>query len=158
MAQLSDALVNGIFDRVLSWPMTLGRFESVNQHEPKSSPGTGMSYSQWVQEIRPVGKMSGLQATTGVLILQGRIYMPFLTKPYDFIDPQITSATADFMGALSGDFDFDVLFNVRNVDLLGSSGVMLRAIAGYVEINREMYRVMTITIPIIVNDMFLQGS
>jgi hypothetical protein len=74
------------------------------------------------------------------------------------IDPAVTSATVDLIGRMSADFDFGEIASVRNVDLLGQTGHSLSAQAGYVEIDRRMYRIMTITIPIIVNDMFAQGD
>ncbi len=157
-ASFNDAAINAVFDRVESWAKASGRFEDVNGHEPKNAPGNGLSCSVWVQAIRPMPKGSGLAATTGVLVLNLRIYVSFTSQPFDAIDPNVLSATTDFMGAISGDLDFDDIANVRNVDLLGSSGTAMSAVAGYVEIDRRMFRVMTTTIPIIVNDMFAQAS
>ena len=155
---INDAAINAIFDAVVSLALQSGRFDSVNQHEPKSAPGTGITCSIWMQQIRPVPRASGLAATTGLLILYERLYTSFLSQPYDMIDPAVTSATVDLIGRMSADFDFGEIASVRNVDLLGQTGHSLSAQAGYVEIDRRMYRIMTITIPIIVNDMFAQGD
>jgi hypothetical protein len=155
-----DAAINIIFDKIISYALATGRFDHVNQHEPKNSPGTGMLFSLWVQAIRPV-RSSGLGATSGLVVFQGRIYTNFISQPYDMIDPNVMAATADLMNALSGDFDFGGEANVRAVDLLGQTGgqnTALSAQAGYVEIDRQMMRVMTIMIPIIVDDMFIQGA
>lgn len=155
-ANFNDAAISGVFDKVVSYAMSTGRFDSVNQHEPKNAPGNGLTCSVWVQTIKPA-KLSGLNATSGVVILYARIYTSFVAQPYDYIDPKITAATTDFMGALSGDFDFGGQFNTREVDLLGDNGVPLSAQAGYIEIDRRMFRVMTITVPIVINDMFAQA-
>jgi hypothetical protein len=152
-----DAAVNTVFDKVVSYALATGRFDAVNQHEPKSAPGTGLSCSVWMQNISPV-RTSGLAATSGVVVLQARIYTSFMKQPFDMIDPEVMAAVADLMGALSGDFDFGGDVDVRNVDLLGSTGTPLSAQAGYVEIDRRMFRVMTITVPIIINDMFVQEA
>jgi hypothetical protein len=45
---------------------------------------------------------------------------------------------------------------VRNIDLLGEYGQRLTAQAGYLQLSDGMYRIFTITIPCIVNDMWTQ--
>jgi len=52
--------------------------------------------------------------------------------------------------------DFELGGNARNIDLLGQTGVQLSAQAGYVEIDNRLFRVMDITIPVIVNDAWAQ--
>lgn len=155
----ADAAVMTLFDKIVSYALASGRFDSVNQHEPKNAPGVGVSCSVWSQTIKPV-RSSGLQATSGVVVFQARIYSNFLSEPYDMIDPNVMSAAANLMGQLTADFDFGGEANVRQLDLLGTTGAStsLQANAGYVEIDRQMFRVMTITIPVIVDDMFAQKS
>src|SRR5260370_37732 len=109
-----------------------------------------------MQLIKPI-RTCGMGATSGIVVLMARIYKNFRSEPFDMIDPDVMSATTDMMGAISGDFQFGGAAGVRAVDLLGSSGTALSAQAGYVEIDRQMFRVMTITIPIILNDMFSQA-
>lgn len=154
-SNFNDAAINAVFDKVVSYGLGLGRFDSVNQHEPKSAPMSGITASIWVQSVRPA-RSSGQAMTSGVLLLNFRIYMNFVAQPFDMIDPAVTAATADIMGAFSGDFNFGGVAGVRAVDLLGMTGNALSAVAGYVEIDRKMFRVMTISIPIIINDMFAQ--
>ena len=154
-ANFNDAAINVIFDKIVGHALQTNRFEAVNQHEPKNAPGNGLTCAVWIQTIKPY-KGSGLSMTSGVVIMMARIYTNFIAQPYDMIDPNVTAATTDFMGALSGDFDLGGDVDVRAVDLLGMSGTTLSAQAGYVEIDRRMFRVMTVTIPIIINDMFSQ--
>lgn len=156
-AQFNDKAINTVFDKVLSYALASGRFESVNQHEPRSKPKNGISGALWAQSIRPI-RSSGLAATSGVVTFFFRIYTRFNAEPIDMIDPEVMSATSDLMGALSADFDFGGDADVRNVDLLGSQGTPLSAQAGYMDIDRTMFRVMTITIPVIINDMFVQTA
>lgn len=153
-SNLNDAGVLDVFSRLESFALQSGRFDSVNGHEPKSAPGNGVTYAIWMQTIRP--GLSGLSATSGLLLFNGRIYKAFTSIPYDAIDPQVTSATLDIMAAMSGDFQLGGVEDVRNVDLLGSTGYPLMANAGYVEMDRLMYRCMTLQIPIIMNDLFNQ--
>jgi len=154
----NDAAVMTVFDKIVSYALASGRFDHVNQHEPKNAPGHNISCSVWINNILPYRPGSGLNATTGVVQLNARLYTNFRSQPYDMIDPHITAATCDLMGALTADFDFGGEAGVRNIDLLGMTGVPLSAQAGYVEIDRQMFRVITLTIPVIINDMFVQGA
>ena len=156
MSNFDDAAVNIVFDKVVSYALQSGRFEHVNQHEPKNAPGNGIECSVWVNQITPL-RSSGLTATSGIVTLYARVYTNFRQQPFDQIDPNVLSAAGDLMGALTADFDFGEEANVRAIDVFGvSNSVPLSATAGYVEIDRQMFRVMTITIPIIINDMFAQ--
>lgn len=146
--------VNTLIDKVTSHAASLGLFRSVNSHEPKVAPGSGLRYAVWAQSIEPIGAASGLASTSGYVVVQGRIYGNMLQKPEDDVDPQIMGAATTLIGAYSGDFDFGE--TVRNVDLLGMYGQKLGAQAGYITIGQTMYRVMTVTIPVVVNDMWDQ--
>jgi len=159
-ANFNDQAINEVIDKIVSYALSSGRFESVNGHEPKSSPGNGVAFAVWAQTIRPT-RRSGLAATSILVQFQGRIYIPFNQVPYDAIDPQVMSATTDLMAAFSGDFNFGGVADVRYVDLLGAEGANmgmqgLSAAAGYVEIDRRMFRIMTLNIPIVINDAFDQ--
>ncbi len=158
MPNFNDAAIAMILDKAVSHAMALGRFDFVNQHEPKGgSPGTDIMCAVWVDRIRPA-KTSGLSSTSGVLTLMHRIYQNMLKQPYDQIDPIVLAATSVLIGAFSGDFDFGGVSNTRAVDLLGSEGVPLSGQAGYVDVGGKRFRVMTVTVPIIVNDMWTQAG
>jgi hypothetical protein len=154
-AVFNDAAINEVIDKIISYALASGRFDSVNGHEPKSAPGNNVTFALWVQSINPA-RLSGQAATSIVVLFQGRVYIPFTQMPYDMIDPQVLAAVTDLMGTFSGDFDFGGVADVREVDLLGANGTKLSANAGYVEIDRRMYRIMTINIPIVINDAFVQ--
>jgi hypothetical protein len=149
-----------IVDAVASHAAASGHFDSaVNKHEPKSPPGHGLSASVWAQRLRPVPAASGLRSTSALLVLNLRVQAGMLQEPQDDIDPYILDAVDALMIAYSGDFTLGGL--VRNVDLLGQSGVALAAEAGYLTIGGQqggMYRVMVITIPMIINDAWEQSA
>src|SRR5512135_1807902 len=111
----NDPAVRTIFNKVVSYALASGRFDHVNQHEPKNAPHHGLTCAIWMQAIDPV-RAGGLAATSGRVLLQARIYTSFIQQPFDMIDPNITAATADLMGALSGDFDFGGDADTRNID------------------------------------------
>lgn len=144
---------------VESHAQQLGVFDQVNGHEPVSgaTPGNGITFAVWYQHIGPDPTASGLSATSALVTMQARLYTPANQQPYDAIDPAVASATTLLMAALSADFDLGGL--VRNIDLLGSTGTGLSAEAGYVTTpDNTQLRVMTVTIPCIVNDVWLQAA
>jgi len=153
---ITDTAISDVFNRIESFALQSGYFDNVNGHEPKSAPASnGVSCSIWVQSIRPI-PTSGLAATSGIITINARIYTSMMSQPFDAIDPNVTAAASYLMGQLSADFQLGGQNGVRAIDLLGAYGFPLSAAAGYVEIDRRMFRVMTITIPVEINDMWAQ--
>lgn len=147
-----EAAVGTFVDNIVSHAASLGIFRSVNFHEPKSPPGSGLRYAVWAQRIEPLGAASGLSAASGYVVVLGRIFGNMLQKPEDEIDPRILKASTVLLNAYLGDFDFGG--TARDVDVYGSYGEKLQAQAGYADYGSGMYRVMTITIPVVFNDMW----
>lgn len=144
-----------LLEAIVSHAAASGHFERVNKHEPKNAPGNGLTAAAWVQRIDPV-RTSGLKSTSARVVFTVRIFSNMLQEPQDEIDPNITAAVDALMNAYSGDFSLDGL--ARNVDLLGQHGVALSAQAGYVPIGNppKLYRIMDISVPVIVNDVWTQ--
>jgi hypothetical protein len=146
-----------IFNRVVSHAAATGLFDAVNSHEPKSAPGNGITAAVWVQNLKPAPGKSGLAATSGYLEFRVRLYTNMLQQPEDAIDPNMLLAAVTLMGAYSGDFQLSE--SVKNVDLLGSDGPGLSLVAGYVRLGgqgNQLQRVMDITMPVIINDLWAQ--
>lgn len=150
----SEAWLDPIFDAVVSDAQRSGYFDKVNQHEPKRKPGTRLTAAVWVQNLKPIPLASGLASTSALIIFILRIYSNMLQEPQDMIDPRMTKAMSSLMRRYHDDFDFGGV--IRNVDLLGQFGVALEAQAGYLEIDNAMFRIMDLTIPCIVNDVWPQ--
>lgn len=151
-----QAAVAALFDAVVSRLLTLGVFETVNQHEPKSAPGNGMRAAVWVQSIQPVGRASGLSATSGVVMFNMRFYSNFLQMPLDGIDPDLLTATTTVLGAFTGAFTLGD--TVRDIDLLGMYGQGMGAVAGYINQDNRVYRIMTVTLPVVIDDLWTQEA
>lgn len=146
--------IQGTFDAITSHAKKLGVFKRVNGHEPKNAPGLGVTAAVWVARIFPVPGASGLASTTGCLVFTVQLYTSMTTEPQDGIDPAIVHATDLLLAEYSGDFELGG--KVRNVDLLGQSGVALSAQAGYLDIDKKIFRSMEITLPLIINDLWDQ--
>lgn len=147
--------ITAILASVESHVQTLGLFETVNLHEPKTKPANGLTCAIWADRIGPYPGASGLAATSGLVVMAVRIYTPMLQEPYDLIDPNMISATSALLAAFSGSFSLEG--SVRNVDLLGESGTALSAVAGYINQDGKVLRVMTLTLPLVVNDVWSQA-
>jgi hypothetical protein len=150
----NEAAVDALFSAVESVAMRTGKFRRVNLHEPKSAPGSGLTCAIWIQSIDPFTSGSGLNSTTGYLVLFARVYGNMFTKPEDNLDPVMTKAASALVGAFSADYTLNG--TCRNIDLLGEGGTTLRAQAGFEEIGSTQYRIMTVTVPCIVNDCWDQ--
>lgn len=154
-----DAAVRALFNAVESHLLTLGLFDQVNVHEPKNAPGNSLTCAVWVDFIGPV-RESGLASTSATVVFMARVYSNMLQDPADSIDPNMLAAVTTVIGAFSGDFEMvdptTGAHLVREVDLLGSTGRQLSAQAGYVNLSNTLYRIMTITIPMTVNDAWTQ--
>ncbi|SEC04663.1 MULTISPECIES: hypothetical protein [Streptomyces] len=148
--------ITTILDTVQTHVLTSGYFDTVNGHEPKSSPGNGLSAAVWVEQIGPARGGSGLAATSTRLALCVRLYTPMVQEPEDAIDPNLMTALDALMAAYSADFTLGEI--VREVDLQGIYGDPLSARAGYLTTAGAEYRVMTITLPLIVNDLWEQAA
>lgn len=146
--------VQGIVDAVQSHAAASGLFDRpVGTHEPLNPPGFGLTCAVWVQDLSAVPS-SGLAATSARLILNVRLYLPLTAEADDTIDPHLTAATDTLMAAYNGDFTLDG--QVRQVDILGIHGERLAAKAGYLEQDGTVFRVFTIVLPLIVNDLWEQ--
>lgn len=155
MAPVSLGLAD-IVDAALSHAQATGWFDAgVSGHEPKAAPGQGLHCALWVADVRPLGRRSGLASTGAVVTLSVRVGMPMLHEPQDEIDPTVLAAADALMGAYSADFTLGGL--VAAVDLLGQSGRSLSGQAGYLTQDHTAFRVFTITLPLLCDDLWEQS-
>jgi hypothetical protein len=133
-----------------------GHIERVAGHEPTNAPGGGITASVWLDRIRPVPGRSGLGSTSVLVVLQVRLQIP-LRGDLDDVDPLLAAAADDLMRAYTGDYTLggQVVF----VDLLGQTDARLEGQAGYLAAgDGQMFRVFTITLPVVIDDLFDQEA
>src|SRR5215510_12538832 len=117
-----------------------GLFQRVIGHEPRSAPGAGYSYCLWLGPVTPVGRVSGLGATAGRVVINGRILTPLIQKSEDQTETKMLRTILQLVGFYSA--AITVGGTVMEIDLLGAYGVPLEAgNVGYMEIDGSHYRV-----------------
>ena len=78
-----------------------------------------------------------------------RVWSSALQKPLDGIDPEFLAAACSLMGAFAG--GFTIGGTVRNIDLFAMS-----AQPAYVDFEGKPFRIIEISLPIIINDLFAE--
>lgn len=153
MALNTSTLVNAI----ASHAAALGLFDAVNGHEPKNAPGGQLTCAIWTMDLLPV-QSSGLAATSVRITFNVRLYLPALnTSPEqaDMIDPQMMDAADLLLADYVGNFTLGGL--IRDVDVRGADGNPLSAQSGYITQDQKVYRVLTIFLPLIINDLWTEA-
>lgn len=159
-----EAVIGG----VASVAMSLGVFERVNRFEPTSSPGTGLTCAIWVEGFKPVRERSGLASVSMLLMLTVRIQAPDPYRPQEGQDPRMLQALSSLFAALCADFDISVpdgSAEVSEIDLLGMVSEGLTSDAGYVRMagggqssdSGELYRIIDLQVPLILDDVYPQS-
>lgn len=147
--------IDGVLNAIVSHAAASGYFDQVNQHEPRNRPGHGITAAVWIDHVLPVTS-SGLDSASVLLAFNIRLYTSTLQEPQDAIDPEMVRALDSLFAAYIGDFTLGGL--VRNVDVYGADGPPLDAQAGYLKQDEVLYRVITITLPLVVNDVWSESA
>jgi hypothetical protein len=150
MSNFTAAQATALFTTIQSYAEQLGIFQGVNLHEPWNAPGNRLFCSINLGAVRPV-LSSGLAAVSGQVTLVIRVWSSALQKPLDGIDPEILAATCSLMGAISGGFTLGQ--TVRDVDLMA-----MQAQPAYVDFEGKPFRVVEISIGIVINDMWAEAA
>jgi hypothetical protein len=146
--------IQGILDVIVSHAVSTGYFESVNQHEPRQSPGNGITGSVWIERVTPL-KTSGLNNTSARLEFTVRLYSSTYSDPYDDTDTNLMLALDALMSAYCG--DFEIGGNARHVDIFGAHGNPLETRSGWINQGGKEFRVFSIRLPLIVDDLWSQS-
>src|SRR5258708_7947181 len=139
--------VRAIFNAVQSNALTLGYFDSVRSHEAINPPGNGLTVDIWAKELAPSAS-SGLAGMALILTLMVRVRCAMDQEPRDDIDPNLMTATTALISQYAGNFSLGG--TSRNIDLLGQESRGVVATAGHVNMSNKLFRVMDITLPIII--------
>lgn len=145
-----------VIDELTSMLLASGVFRHVNGHEPKSPPEAGLTCAVWVDTVDTFAAASGMAATSARVVYKVRLYAPMISEPQDAIDPTMVAVTDLILGSIHADFTLGG--TVQHVDLLGAAGAPLAARAGYVTIGQSVFRVIDITVPVIIDNAWHQEA
>lgn len=148
--------VSEVLAEVTSHAQRLGVFDRVNAHEPKAAPGKGLWAAVWADRVVAVGRASGLNSTSALMIFNVRVGLDMVNEPQDMIDESLINAVDLLFEAYNGDFSLGGL--VRSVDVFGANGTPLQAQAGYLQQGGKVFRVVTLSLPLVINDCWDQVS
>lgn len=155
---MANLQTRAITDAMVSHAKRLGVFEDVLRYEPKSAPPNGLYACVFFDNLRAVAAQSGLNTTSAVVTYTVRIHTNMLQQPEDDIEVLLLDAVDTLLEAYNGDFDLGQTGTVESIDVLGKHGQALEAEAGYLEIDKKMFRVAVITVPIVINDAWTQAA
>lgn len=136
----------GLFDSVQSFELTgnIGQFVAAVFPHPDA--------------LAPLPGLSGLNTTSTRVTFIVRIYLAVSMQTPDTIDPRALNAAALIMRRFNEGFTFGE--TVYEVALTGEQGLALSATAGYLKVGSPdasaLYRIIDITVPILLGDVWNQ--
>ena len=139
MSEVFD--VRGIISALETHALSLGKFESVNLHEPKSAPGNGVTCAIWLSDYAASPLSSGMATTRQPMVGQD-LSAAFASTP-DVIDRCHGSRARFLRGARPETSPSAVSFS------LSTSWDIMRnvfALARISEHHGKIFRVMTILV------------
>ena len=147
--------IRSIQDKLVSHALATGHFDSVNETKIDEPAGAGaVTCGIWADDIAPI-RSSGQASTSVRIVFKVRIFASTESAPESYLDPAMIDATSTLMNAYSGDFELSG--DARAIDLLGMAGVTLSANAHYMNLSGIIFRVMDITVPVLLNDVWEQS-
>ncbi|HKH19539.1 MAG TPA: hypothetical protein VKB53_01280 [Gammaproteobacteria bacterium] len=154
MTDFDYSLPVTLLEALESTAKTLGIFGRVYPSEPRTAPDSkGLSCAVWFERMDPLKGEGGLNKTTVRIEYTARVYKGVLAEPGN-VEAIALRAAGKVMKALS--LDFTLGGTIRKVDLLGAFGAGLGGIAGYLTQDKTLFRVIDITVPLIVDDVWSQ--
>ena len=131
-----------------------GGFDGVSTHELRKPPTQRFVLGAWWLRTRPIPQRSGLAATSVLITLQARIYMPLQGDP-DQLDTELWRRTDLIYARMHQGLVFTE--DQHEIDILGAFSDGVTADAGWVPMpDNTSVRVADINVPIIVNDAYAQ--
>jgi|TARA_R110000824_G_scaffold77713_1_gene196436 hypothetical protein len=129
----------------------LGLFSTVQIGEPKQALGQGFHAAIFMQSVSISMVYLGGD-TRENHVAQLRIYKDMLaeyTDPQNSLETELASVVSKLMSNLLSDTDLES--SIMSIDAGGMDGTSMTATYGYIEVGGQMYRIVDIGIPFIVN-------
>lgn len=140
--------ITATLDAMASKLQASGYFQEVKIGEPKAPPNAPIAAAIYMSRVGVAQLTLGTTIESHVVIV--RIYTNMLEEPTAKIETDLAIVASDFMADLAGEFDLGG--SVRNVDVGGQHSGGLSAEWGYIDLSGKWYRVVDVTVPLIVDD------
>lgn len=131
---------------VVSFLQKRGEYSFVQIGEPKSPPRGDLAASVFVSDASVVGVT--LQTTIEIHELTIRLYRNMMEEPEEDNELRISQAVTGIVSDLLGDYDLGA--SVRNI-AVGEYGRTISATYGYLDVGGTMYRMVDISVPLVVD-------
>lgn len=150
--------LRGVLSTVVDKVSGTGKFETVFPYEPLSAPTETLSAAVFVSDpVTPIASTSGLTGADARLVIMVRVLRrASMASPGEDVDLDALDAADAVMDALAGGYTLGG--TVRNVDVLGESGQGLTILPGYATIDKTIFRLMDITVPVEMNNVWGYGA
>lgn len=116
-------------------------------------PPVGMSVQIYaIPPWKPLKERSGLRTTSMLTTWAARMLTPIGTPPADDLDMNLLTAYSTVMNVLVGGFTLNG--QVEQLDLLGAYGVGMPMDPQYLQMGGDVYRAMTLTLSLVLDDVW----
>jgi hypothetical protein len=131
---------------------------AIIQHEPLSAPDApGVICCIFPADpVAPLAESSGLAAADARMPVMVRLMRNALAEPQDQRETDLIDAYDALMTAMLG--AFTVNGTVRAIDVLGESGEALAGQWGYISLDKPIFRIIDITVPLMINNAWTYGA
>lgn len=144
-----------IIEAVQSRALSTGHHSSVLGAEPLAAAKIeGLALAVWVDGMA-ILPGRGLASASVLLSLYLRTYDAALTEYRDDIDPRMMSAVADLFELFVGGFTLDGF--VCKIDIKGEYGNPLSTSAGHLTLDRKIFRIYDVIVPLVVDDLWTEA-
>ena len=127
--------------------LSSGYFKHVQIGEPKGPAEQRFTAAIFMSDVsRADLPLAEVNHVYTVLV---RIYDDMLREPQEDVEIEMSNVLDKFLNDLCGEFDLGA--TIRHVDVGGIWGTALGAKWGYIDLNNWMYRVVDVTVPLVVN-------
>lgn len=145
------------YQALLDTVAEVGGWGAVVPHEPLSAPTEhGVIACVFPSEpMQPITESSGLAAADARIVITVRLLRNALAEPQQERETDLLEAYDRVMTALLADLTLDG--TARSIDVLGESGGQTQGQWGYATIDRAIFRLIDIDVPIMVNNVWEYG-
>lgn len=146
--------LGALLDSYRSLCKSSGGFDVVSAHELRKAPTAKFALGAWLARMKTLPTRSGLAATSILVTLQARIYVPFMGDP-----DQIDTEAARRVDLIWSAFHRTLELDGNEIDILGAYGDGITAEMGWLPMSdNAIVRTNDLFLPIVIDNAYPQGS